>query len=112
MGPDGYPHAVPVCFAVVGGDVVTAIDQKPKSGRRLARLRNVEERGAATLLFDRWDEDWRRLGWVMIGGGARIEPPGTAAGELSARYAQYRDDPPAGESIVVSPHRIRWWTWR
>lgn len=108
---DGSPRAVPVCFAIVNGEVVTAVDQKPKSTRRPARLVNAQRAGTATLLFDRWDEDWTRLGWVMVTGRARIEPPGWGRDELIARYPQYGTDPPLGESLVVMPSSVRWWTW-
>ena len=108
----GNPHAVPVSFAVRGDDLVTAVDQKPKSGRELARLANVRQRPAATLLLDRWDEDWTRLGWVMVRGDARIEPPGSATAELVQRYPQYRRDPPSGEVIALRPRRILWWLAR
>ena len=107
----GKPHAVPVCFAVVHDELVTAIDHKPKSKRRAARLVNVERNPAAAMLFDRWDEDWRRLGWVLVRGVARIEPPGTGSLELVRRYPQYSRRPPDGEVIALSPERVTWWLW-
>jgi len=107
----GNPHAVPVCFAVVGTELVTAIDHKPKSDRRPARLENVVRNPAAAMLFDRWDEDWRRLGWVLVRGVARIDAPGTGATELARRYPQYSERPPAGDVIALSPERITWWLW-
>jgi PPOX class probable F420-dependent enzyme len=107
----GRPHAVPVCFALRSGELVTAIDHKPKSGRRLARVANIEANPNASLVFDRWSEDWRRLGWVMVRGTARIDAPGSADAELAARYEQYRASPPRGEVISVRPERILWWTF-
>jgi PPOX class probable F420-dependent enzyme len=107
----GRPHAVPVCFAVVGGELVSAIDHKPKSDRRPARLANVERNPAAAMLFDRWNEDWRRLGWVLVRGDARIEAPGTGVPELVRRYSQYSTHPPEGEVIALSPVRVTWWLW-
>lgn len=109
LGDDGAPHAVPVCFALRGDDVVTAVDDKPKRTRDLARVRNVRRDPRATLLFDRWDEDWARLGWVMVTARARVEPPGAAAGVLAARYAQYRERPPAGDVLACAPERVLWW---
>jgi PPOX class probable F420-dependent enzyme len=100
-----------VCYAIVAGEVVVAVDDKPKSGAELARIRNIRSNPHATVLFDRWDEDWRALAWVMVRGRARIEPPGTGAVELAARYAQYRDSPPAGDVIVVRPTRVLWWSF-
>ncbi|MDQ3767574.1 MAG: TIGR03668 family PPOX class F420-dependent oxidoreductase [Actinomycetota bacterium] len=110
VGREGRPHTVPVCFALRAGDVVIAIDHKPKGGRRLERLRNIEANPAAALTVDRWDEDWTRLGWVMVQGEATIEAPGHPPEELLARYSQYSQRPPQGELIVVRPRRALWWS--
>jgi PPOX class probable F420-dependent enzyme len=103
--PDGRPRLVPVCFALLddreapGRPVLyTPIDEKPKRGADplgLARVRDLVARPAVTLLADRWDEDWQRLGWVRVDGRARIlapaeEPEHARAREaLRARYPQY-----------------------
>lgn len=107
----GRPHAVPITFALADGNVVTAIDQKPKTSRRPARLRNIERHPDATVLFDSYDDDWRNLAWAMVRGTARLEPPSTHLEALTARYPQYRDDPPRGEVIVVRPAEIVWWSF-
>jgi PPOX class probable F420-dependent enzyme len=61
IGPDG-PHLVPVCFAVVGDTVYSAIDAKPKRGTRLQRLRNLEADPRAAMLADHYeDRDWSAL---------------------------------------------------
>jgi PPOX class probable F420-dependent enzyme len=111
IGPSGQPHAVPVCFAVRGSDVVTAIDDKPKRARRLARVANIERNAVATLLVDRWDERWERLAWVMLQGRAALEPPGSSDEQLVARYPQYQGSPPTGPVIRVRPELIIWWSW-
>jgi hypothetical protein len=36
VNQDGSPHAVPVVFGVVGDEIVSPIDHKPKIGRTLA----------------------------------------------------------------------------
>ena len=110
LGLEGRPHTVPVCFALRAGDVVIPIDHKPKSGRRLERLRNIEANPAVSLAIDRWDEDWSRLGWVMVQGEATIEREDRAPQELLNRYTQYAQHPPRGELIVVRPRRALWWS--
>jgi len=107
----GGSHLVPIAFAVVENSIVTAIDQKPKSPRRPARLRNIERTPLATVLFDRYEDDWRRLAWVMARGSARVEPPGTYVDALVERYDQYRHDPPRGEVVVVEPTEVLWWSF-
>jgi PPOX class probable F420-dependent enzyme len=107
----GRPHALPVCYAPRRDEIVTAVDQKPKSGRQLARVANVVRDPRATLVVDRWDEDWTALAWVMVQGRAEVRPPGSATDELRARYLQYADDPPRGDVIAVVPERVLWWVW-
>jgi PPOX class probable F420-dependent enzyme len=107
----GRPHVLPIGFAIVGGRILSAVDDKPKSGRRLARLAHIEVNPHVTVTFDRWDEDWMNLGWVMVRGEATLEPPGTGGDGLRGRYPQYQGDSPAGEVIAVIPEDIVWWAW-
>jgi PPOX class probable F420-dependent enzyme len=91
----GTPHLVPVCFVVSEGALYITIDQKPKGDpRALKRLRNIIENPVAAFVADRWDEDWSRLGWVMLRGPAEILPEGAehdrAQALLRSRYRQYR----------------------
>lgn len=91
---DGAPHLVPVCFALQETTLYVTIDEKPKRGGELKRLRNIRENPAAAFLADRYDEDWRRLGWVILRGRADILIGGAehdgAQALLRARYPQYR----------------------
>ena len=107
----GRPHVVPVCYAARRGEIVTAIDHKPKSGRRLARLAHVERDARATLMVDRWDEEWTRLAWVMVQGRAELRPPASADDDLVRRYPHYRARPPRGPVIALLPERVLWWSW-
>ena len=91
----GAPHLVPVCYAVTGDTLYITIDEKPKrQDRPLKRLRNILENPQAAFIVDRWDEDWLRLGWVMLRGRAEILYAGSehdrAQALLIARYPQYR----------------------
>jgi PPOX class probable F420-dependent enzyme len=70
------------------------IDEKPKriSGTALKRLRNIAENPAVAVVADHYDEDWDRLGWVMLRGRAEILSEGTehrdAQALLRSRYPQ------------------------
>jgi PPOX class probable F420-dependent enzyme len=90
----GRPHVVPVCFAHREGRFYIAIDEKPKRSLRLKRLRNIEENPHVALVFDRYDDDWSRLGWVLVQGTAAIVREGAehdrALAALRERYEQYR----------------------
>lgn len=90
----GAPHVVPVCYALEQATLYVTVDEKPKRhDRPLKRLRNIAENPRVALVVDRWDEDWRRLGWVMLRGRADILPEGPehdrAQTLLRARYPQY-----------------------
>jgi PPOX class probable F420-dependent enzyme len=89
------PHLVPVCFAAIDAALYITIDQKPKGDpRALKRLRNITENPVAAFVADRWDEDWSRLGWIMLRGPAEIVMEGVehdrAQALLRLRYPQYR----------------------
>src|SRR5271154_922580 len=86
------PHVVPVCFAVADASLYITIDEKPKRGAPLKRLRNIAENPAIAVVVDRYDEDWARLGWGMLRGRAEILASGAehdaAQALLRARYPQ------------------------
>jgi PPOX class probable F420-dependent enzyme len=88
------PHVVPVCFAIRERTLYITIDEKPKRrpGTALKRLRNIAENPAVAVVIDRYDEDWTRLGWVMLRGHADILSEGTehrdAQALLRSRYPQ------------------------
>lgn len=111
--PDGRPHVVVVTFAVVAGNVVTAIDHKPKRTERLQRLVNIEANRWVSLLVDNYDEDWGRLWWVRLDGPASIHEHGelwaTAIDALVTKYPQYQERRPLGPVIAISQDRVTWW---
>ena len=90
----GRPHVVPVCYGLDGDTLYFTIDEKPKraGGARLRRLSNIRENPRVALVVDRYDEDWSRLGWVMIEGRAEVIEAGDehdrAQTRLRARYPQ------------------------
>src|SRR5262245_54097524 len=56
----GRPHLVPICFAIEGDLILTAVDHKPKRATRLRRLENVAANPRVSALADRYDDDWSR----------------------------------------------------
>ena len=112
----GAPHVVPICFVLDGDMIYTAIDSKPKrvDFRSLKRVRNIESNPRVSLVFDRYREDWKRIGYVLVTGEARLveDAPERAAAEglLRAKYRQYRSMlPPGGLIIRIDPvHAVGW----
>lgn len=88
---EAAPHVIPVCYVLIGDVIYSVIDEKPKSGRRLLRLRNIDQTSQAALVVDHYDDDWTHLAWVLLRGPARVipaTPPALAA--LREKYPQYR----------------------
>lgn len=116
IGPTGLPHLVPVCYALVDGRVFIPVDEKPKSSRNLARLRNIERDPHVSLLFDRYDDDWTQLAWVRIDGIATVAERGdsnrAALSELRARYHQYDSmELESAPLVSVAPLKLTAWRW-
>jgi PPOX class probable F420-dependent enzyme len=116
VGADGLPHLVPVCFAVLGERIVTAVDHKPKRTGRLRRLSNITANPAVCLLVDAYDPvDWTALWWARADGTARVADPGApesaeAIAALVERYPQYRARRPDGPVIVIAVSRWSGWS--
>lgn len=102
---DAQPSVVPVCYVLHGDALYVAIDGKPKSGRKLKRVANIEANPQVSLVVDRYDEDWRRLGWVLLRGRAEILTTGiehdAAIAHLRERYPPYRDMDLAAAPVIA-----------
>ena len=99
---DGSPRVVPICFALDGDTLYSAVDEKPKRTRRLARLADIERDPRVEVLIDHYEDDWSGLWWVRLRGSARVVEHDERALELlRAKYPQYRDEPPGGPFLVV-----------
>jgi len=80
---------------VVRADTVyITIDAKPKSrpANELKRVRNIMANPRVAIVADRYNEDWTRLGWLMLRGRAEILMEGREHDEaqalLCSRYPQ------------------------
>lgn len=111
----GVPHLVPVCFQVEGLSLYITVDEKPKrTDIPLKRVRNILENPAVAVTVDRWDEDWTRLGWIMLRGPADIlsggEEHDRAQERLRRRYPQYRTMDLTGLPVIaVRIRRVLSW---
>src|SRR5262245_26005988 len=114
----GQPHVVPICYAFDGQSLFSAIDAKPKrpGPRGLKRVQNIRENPRVSVVIDHYDEDWRRLCYVIIQGEAELLTEGAdfarGAELLLAKYPQYRTmglSREAGLMIKVKPARVTQW---
>ena len=115
-GADGQPLVVPVCYAFDGARCYSAVDAKPKRTRELKRLKNIAANPQVSLVVDVWDEDWARLGWVIVEGHADVLTEGAdfaaAIDLLLAKYPQYRAmglDRARGAVVRIEPRRVLAW---
>jgi PPOX class probable F420-dependent enzyme len=116
----GEPHVVPVCFVFDGACLYSAIDAKPKrvAASKLRRLQNIQANPRATLVVDRYDEDWTRLRYVLVFCQAEILDAGAdrerALVLLREKYPQYRTMPGFGQGPVIrlTPERVTSWSAR
>jgi len=112
--PDGRPHQVPVVFACSETAIYVPIDGKPKSGKRLQRLVNIEHQPAVSLLVDQYADDWNQLWWVRVDGTAQPheDPATVSAGQqlLRQKYPQYSDVALQPHIIVITTHRVVTWS--
>jgi PPOX class probable F420-dependent enzyme len=106
------PRVLPVTFAVEGGAVWSAIDEKPKRTRHPARLRHLSRRPEAALLVDVYDDDWSRLAWVQLMGTVEIVDASSARDALTvlaAKYTQYAERTPPGPLLRLGVERALQW---
>jgi PPOX class probable F420-dependent enzyme len=114
---NGSPHLVPVCYAFDGTHFYTPLDEKPKrvAGTALRRVRNIEARHEAALLLDQYNDDWSRLGYVLVHGHAQLIGPETEAHAralklLRDRYVQYRTMALEQYPIImITPDHVTSW---
>ncbi|HEV8516703.1 MAG TPA: TIGR03668 family PPOX class F420-dependent oxidoreductase [Candidatus Limnocylindrales bacterium] len=126
--PEGRPRLVPICFVV--GDapdragrplLYSPLDEKPKrtdDPHRLARVQDILVLPEASILVDRWSEDWSHLAWLRAEGTAELLEPqpherdehAAAVKALRAKYPQYREQAIDDRPIIrIALNRIVSW---
>ena len=68
------PHLIPVVFVFDNDCYFIPIDEKTKRSRpeKLKRVKNIQQNSNVVLLIDEYNEDWRKLYFIMIQGKASI----------------------------------------
>ena len=114
----GQPHVIPICFVLDGNEIFSPIDEKPKrsSPQPLKRLRNISENPNVALIVDRYEEDWRKLAYVLVIGTAKILLRGKAHDRavklLRGKYPQYRSMALNERPVIrISPKRVVSWSF-
>lgn len=114
----GEPHNIPLCFWFDGTRFYFVIDEKPKRERGIAikRMRNIAENPRVALVIDHYEEDWKRLAYVLVHGIARVVEDeaeyARAIQHLRHKYAQYHAmtlTPESNPAVRIDPDRIHAW---
>ena len=113
---DGRPRVIPICFVFDGKEIYSPIDEKPKKipPLLLKRIKNIRANPSVSVVVDRYDDDWRKLAYVLIVGRARVLTKGPkhkrAVLLLRRKYPQYRRMAiHARPMIHIQPARVTSW---
>ncbi len=112
----GRALVVPICYVFDGKELYSPIDEKPKqtSPLLLKRVRNIRANPYVSVVVDRYDDDWRRLAYVLITGRAEVLSKGRrhkrAVLLLRSKYPQYRQMAIHDRPIIrITPTRLKSW---
>jgi PPOX class probable F420-dependent enzyme len=110
----GKAHVVPMCFAMIGDVVYSAVDHKRKRSTNLRRMANIVATGSTSLLVDHFEEDWSSLWWVRLDGTGRLvedeDEAAVAIEALIAKYPQYQQRPPDGPIMAIDVQQWTGWS--
>lgn len=121
VNQDGTAQLVPVVFANDSKHLFFVIDKKEK-GKKLRRIENIIRRGRATLLVDRYSENWSNLSFVMIYAKAKVlgkinvNERRRASYLLKRKYKQYStggyfpDKATDATFVILTPVKIARWS--
>ena len=124
------PHVVPVVFAFDKEKYYIPIDGKTKTAKpeKLKRIKNIEVNPTVALLIDEYNEDWKKLFFIMVQGKAAIISKKNGGDEgddegddddrllklahklLYAKYPQYQRVDIGRLVIVIYPQKTIFWS--
>ena len=112
----GQPLVVTICFAWDGAHLYSVVDAKPKTTRRLKRLRNIEQNPQVSVIVDHYEENWAALRYVIVRGRAVVLESGrehrAALDQLRSKYPQYEAmDPEIDFGAVLKIEHLKVSSW-
>jgi len=111
------PHVIPICFVLHDDVLYSSIDEKPKRIRAptaLRRVVNIKANPNVCVVIDQYEEDWRKLRFIIIHGKAKLVRTGEEHRlgiiELRRKYPQYRSMNLDSRPIIkIVPRRTVSW---
>jgi len=111
------PYVVPVVFVFHENSFFIPLEEKVKTvnPRKLKRVKNLEKNPNVTLLIDKYQNDWKKLFFLMIHGKATM-----IAGKnsklmdkihklLISKYPQYKKIGVGNSCITINPTKVTFW---
>jgi PPOX class probable F420-dependent enzyme len=112
-----YPYVVPVVFVFHENSFFIPLDEKTKTvnPRKLKRVKNIEKNPNVTLLIDRYQNDWKKLFFLMIQGKAKVIDGNNKLMDkihklLVSKYPQYKKIGIGNSCIKIEPTKVRFWS--
>jgi PPOX class probable F420-dependent enzyme len=117
---DCKPYLVPVVFIYDGNNFYIPIDEKAKRSKPedLKRVKNIQTNPNVVLLIDEYNEDWKKIWFIMIQGNAslinNIESKQNRLIQrvhrlLYEKYPQYLTTGIGKFCIMIQPQRVINW---
>jgi len=112
-----YPYVVPVVFVFHENSFFIPLDEKIKTvnPRKLKRVKNIEKNSNVTLLIDKYQNDWKKLFFLMIHGkatvidGKNIKLMDKIHKLLILKYPQYKKIGIGNSCITIKPTKVTFW---
>ncbi|MCH7940396.1 MAG: TIGR03668 family PPOX class F420-dependent oxidoreductase [Thaumarchaeota archaeon] len=111
------PYVVPVVFVFHENSFFIPLDEKVKTvnARKLKRVKNIEKNPNVTLLIDKYQNDWKKLFFLMIHGKATvIDGKNSKLMDkihklLISKYPQYKKTGIGNSCITINPTKVTFW---
>ena len=112
-----YPYVVPVVFVFHENSFFIPLDEKTKTvnPKNLKRVKNIEKNPNVTLLIDKYQNDWKKLFFLMIHGKAKVIDGNSKLMDkihklLVSKYPQYKKIGIGNSCIKIDPTKVRFWS--
>jgi PPOX class probable F420-dependent enzyme len=112
-----YLYVVPVVFVFHENSFFIPLDEKIKTvnPKNLKRVKNIEKNPNVTLLIDKYQNDWKKLFFLMIHGKAKVFDGNNKLMDkihklLVSKYPQYKKIGIGNSCIKIDPTKVRFWS--
>ena len=112
-----HPYVVPVVFVFHENSFFIPLDEKSKTvnPKNLKRVKNIEKNPNVTLLIDKYQNDWKKLFFLMIQGKAKVIDGNNKLMDkihklLVSKYPQYKKIGIGNSCIKIEPTKVRFWS--